>query len=58
MLDLLMAAYVHTIHDNAAKITESAKYGTKVYVQQDYHSAVGMKCTINYGCESLKFVLH
>jgi len=26
-----------------------------VCVQQDYHSAAGMKCTIHYGCESLNF---
>jgi hypothetical protein len=29
---------LHTIHDNAERITGSAKSGNKVFVQQDYHS--------------------
>jgi len=35
---------VHTIHDNADRITESAKSGTGVFVYQDYNSPIRTKC--------------
>ena len=41
---------IHTIRDNAVRITESANSRTKV---QDYHSPIGMNYTKNYGCETL-----
>jgi len=28
------------------------------FVQQDYHSPIGINCTKNCGCESLTFFLH
>jgi len=34
----LTCSSLHTIHDNADRITESGKSGNKVFVQQDYHS--------------------
>ena len=49
---------ISTIHDNADRITESPKSETKVFVQQDYHSPIRMKCTKYCGCGSLTFVLH
>jgi len=47
-----------TIRDNVDGIIESAESGTKVFVQQDYHSSVGTDCTKTYGCECLTFLLH
>jgi hypothetical protein len=44
---------VHTIHDNADRITESAKSRTKIFVKQDYHSPIGMNRINNYGCKCL-----
>ena len=49
---------IHTIIDNADRVTETAKSGTKVCVQQDYHSPIGRNHTKNYGCEPLIFLLH
>ena len=49
---------VHTICDNADRITENSQSGTKVFVLQDYHSPIGMNNTKNYGCESCTFLLH
>ena len=49
---------VHTIRDNADRIAESAKSGTKVFVYQDYHSPIRNSGTKNYGCESLTFLLY
>ena len=43
---------VRTICD-VCTVTDSAKSGARVFVYQDYHSPIGMNCTINYGCESL-----
>jgi hypothetical protein len=40
----------HTIHDNANGIKASAKSKTKVFVQQDYNSHIGINHTKNYGC--------
>ena len=37
-----------TIHDNADRIKGSAKSENKVFVQQDYHSPIGMNCMKNY----------
>ena len=31
---------VHTIHDNADRVIESAKSGTKVFIKQDCHSPI------------------
>jgi len=39
----------HTIRDNANGIKASAKSGTKVFVQQDYYSHIGINHTKNYG---------
>jgi hypothetical protein len=33
---------IHTVHDNADRITESVKSGTEVCVQQDHPSPTGM----------------
>jgi hypothetical protein len=49
---------VCTICDNANKITESVKSGTKVFVYQDYHSPIAMNHTKNFGYKSLMFLLH
>ena len=49
---------VCTICDNADRIKESAKLGTKVFVLQDYHSPIRMTHTKKYWCESLTFLLH
>jgi hypothetical protein len=46
------------ICDNADRIAESAKSGTKVFVQQDYHSPIRNNGSKNYGCESLAFLLY
>ena len=46
------------IFDNADRITESAKSRTEVFVQQNYHSPIGMNYTKNYRCESHTFLLH
>ena len=47
-----------TIHGIAIRITESAKSGTKVFVEQVYHSPIGMNDSKNYGCEFVTFLLH
>jgi hypothetical protein len=57
MLDSLIVVY-HTICDNTGRITESAKSGTEVNVEQGYHSPIRMNYTKNYGCESITFLLH
>jgi len=49
---------VCTILDKADKITESAKWKTKVFVYQDYHSPIGMYFIKKYASESLAFLLH
>jgi len=49
---------IHTTCNNADRITESAKSGTEVFVQQQYHSPMGMNRMKNYGCETLTFILH
>jgi len=41
----------YTIHENADRITESARSKTKVFVLKDYHSPIRMNHTKNYGCE-------
>jgi len=53
MLDSLIV--VCMICDNADRIKEGAKSGTKLFVWQDYHSPIRMNCTKIYGCESLTF---
>jgi len=51
--------HVHTIRDNADRITESAKSGTKCFfAQQNYHSPIRINSTKNYGYESLTFLLY
>jgi len=49
---------VCTICDNAVRIKESSKLGTKVFMQQDYHTPIRMTHTRNYGWDSLTFLLH
>jgi hypothetical protein len=51
MNELTYTCRLHTVCDNADRIKESAKSGTKVFVWQDYHSPMGMNCTKWYGCE-------
>jgi hypothetical protein len=56
---LLSHGIVHKIHDDADRIKESAKSGTKGFVcvarlPQSYLT----EPTKNCGCESLKFLLH
>ena len=46
---------VHTICENADRITESAKSGTEVFVKQDYHSSIGMDCTKTMDVSLLHF---
>jgi len=63
--------HVHTIRDNADRITESAKSGTKVLFctaklpqsyqnqqYQNYRSPIRINSTKNYGYESLTFLLY
>jgi hypothetical protein len=45
------------ICDNADRIKESAKSGTKVFKEQNYHIPFGMNDTKNCGCGSLIFLL-
>jgi len=42
----------HTIRDNVNRIKPSVKSGTKAFVQQDYHSHIGINHMKNYGCET------
>jgi hypothetical protein len=59
---------VHTICDNIDRIKESAKCLDNIkyqqseaghlFVQQNYHSPIGMNRTKNYGFEPLTFLLH
>jgi hypothetical protein len=42
----------HTIRDNANRIKASAKSRTKLFVQQDYHSHIGINHTKNYRCQT------
>ena len=56
-LSRLSHSSLRTIRDNADRITESAKSGTEVFVLQDNHRLIGMKCTIKYRCESLTFFI-
>jgi len=44
-----------TVHDNADRIKESAKSGTKVFKEQNYHIPFGMNNTKNCRCGSLIF---
>jgi len=41
----------YAIHENADRITESARSKTKVFVLKDYHSPIRMNHTKNYGSE-------
>jgi hypothetical protein len=54
----LARGIVHKIRENADRIKESAKPGTKVFVQQDYHCLIRINRTKNCGCESFTFLLH
>jgi len=45
------------ICDNADRNKESAKSGTKVFKEQNYHIPFGMNDTKNCGCGSLIFLL-
>ena len=42
----------HTTCDKAKRIKASAKSRTKLFVQQDYHSRIGINHTKNYGCKT------
>jgi hypothetical protein len=46
-----------TVHDNADRIKESAKSGTKVFKELNYHIPFGMNNTKNCGFGSLTFLL-
>jgi len=37
----------HTIHDSADRIKESAKSGTKMFMEQNYHIPIGMNNIIS-----------
>jgi hypothetical protein len=54
----LVHGNVHTVCENADKIAESAKSGTEVFVQQDYHNPIGIIGTKYCGCESCTFLLY
>jgi len=47
----------HAIHDSADRIKESAKSGTKVFMEQNYHIPIGMNDINNYRCGSLAVLL-
>jgi len=42
---IMLCISICPIRDNADRITESSKSGTKVFVWQDYHSSVRKNCT-------------
>jgi hypothetical protein len=52
------AAYVHTMRDNADRFTQSAKSGPTMFVQQGYHSPLGMSRAKEYGYESFTLSMH
>jgi len=58
MLDVLILAYIHLV----VMLIELQKVLSQVlmslFVQQDYHSPIGINSTKNYGCESLTFLLY
>ena len=45
----------HTVRDNADRIKPGAKSGTKVFVEQDCHSPIGMNNIENYVCDFKHF---
>jgi hypothetical protein len=45
----------YTIHENADRITESARSRSKVFALKDYHIPIRKYHTKNYECESLTF---
>jgi len=46
----------YTIHENADRITESARSRNRVFLLKDYDSLIRMNHTENYGWESLTFL--
>ena len=49
---------VHTIHNNADRIRESAKLGTKVFCVARLRKSCWNELYQNCGCKSLTFLLH